>query len=87
MVCFSGWRGAVDAEREPADGAGHAAAVPEQVVEGLVGGLVHVGQAAVDELVERFQRDVEAGAGVGQGDQHRVGVVELASAGRRRGRP
>ena len=53
--------GAVDAKREPADRARHAAAVPEQVVERLVAGLVHVGQAAVDELGERGQRDVEAG--------------------------
>ena len=59
-------RGAVDAQAQPADAARDAAAVPEQVVERLVGGLVDVGEAAVDELLERLERGREARARVGR---------------------
>ena len=69
--------GAVDAERQPPDAARHAAAVPEQVVERLVGGLVDVGEAAVDQLLERRERGREPLAGVGERDEHRVRVVKL----------
>jgi len=77
----------VNTQRQAADGAGHAAAVPEQVVERLVAGLVDVGEAAVDQLAERRQRYREPRAGVGQRDEHRVGLVEAGGSGVRRQRP
>src|SRR5215472_6400942 len=46
-------------QRQPADRARYTPAVVQQVVEGAVGGAPHVGLAAVDELAERGQRDVE----------------------------
>ena len=64
--------GAEDAQGQAADRAGHAAAVPEQVIEGLVAGAAHVGDAAVDELAEGGDGDGEAARHVGQGQQHRV---------------
>ncbi len=64
--------GAEDAQGQAADRAGHAAAVPEQVIEGLVAGAAHVGDAAVDELAERRHRDGEVPLHVSQGEQHRI---------------
>ncbi len=66
---------AEDAEGEPSDGSGHAAAVGLEVVPGLVGLAADVHQHAVDELVEAAERDGESAGGVCQRDGDRVGVV------------
>ena len=69
-------RDAVDAEAEAANAARDAAAVPEQVVERLVGRLVDVGEAAVNELLERLKRHLEAAAGVSERHEHGIRVVQ-----------
>ena len=70
--------GPEDAQGQPADRAGHAAAVIVQIVERLVGGAAHVGQAPVDELAERLHRHGEITPGVGQREQHRIIQAGLA---------
>ena len=70
------------AERQPSDRAGDAAAVGDQLVEGLVLLAADVHLAAVDELAEGSERDRQPPRGVVEGDQH--GVVGVLV---RRGRP
>src|SRR5437763_982008 len=64
--------GAEHTQREPADRARDAPAVVQQLVEGGVPGALHVGDAAVDDLGERLDRDREAAGRVVQRDQNRV---------------
>jgi hypothetical protein len=81
---------AEDPEREAADRACHASAVPQQVIDGLVGIAPHVGHAAVDELAERRHGHREVPLHVGQGEQHRIicgwrGEVKDLAPGRLQG--
>ena len=46
-----------DAEREPADRAGDAPAVDDELGEGRVLGAAHVHLGAVDEVAESLERD------------------------------
>src|SRR5208283_410637 len=73
---------AEDAEGQPPDGPGDAAAVVPQIVEGGVEGAVDVGDAAVDELTEGLHRYGELLAGVVQGDENGVVFGAPRDAGR-----
>jgi hypothetical protein len=61
-----------DGQAQPADRSGHIAAVHHELVEGLVPGVAHVELHAVDQELERVERQVEAPVGICQRNRHRI---------------
>ena len=63
---------AEDRQAHAADRPGHAAAVDDQLLEGLIARFAHVHAHALDQLLERTRGDLKARARVRQRDHHGV---------------
>ena len=68
---------AEDRQAETPDRAGDAAAVHDQLVEGLVLGAANIHLDAVDQIEQSFARERKAPLGVGEGDPHRAAILGL----------